>query len=299
MNKTSKVELIGNIPELVKLSKLYSNINVEMLESEIPEPLEPKEDFFASDYWAYWGSLNDYIDFVINSSDDIAKLECAITTGKLLNHLIEKKKITSAELSKSIGVAPSSVSRWINGSTRITNENLKKIADYFNVSTDYLTGKSACESKELEDLTNLYKQHSLENISKYAISKLDKIILEECGYYLIDPFTNEKFYNCQKFEYEIYENQRINENSWISWKSKVTTIPNFPTRIALVDIKDLENGDLLYWNTKDLFKYTEEIKIIAQYVDYDKLKVLIEDRKNLLSFNFKKSLESIKLDCIK
>ena len=40
--------------------------------------------------------------------------------------------------------------------------------------------------------------------------------------------------------------------------------------------------------------YLEETKNIAQYVDYDKLKLLLGDRKRQLAFNFDMSLESIK-----
>lgn len=62
----------------------------------------------------------------------------------------------------------------------------------------------------------------------------------------------------------------------------------------MIKLNDLEEMNIDYWNINEPIEYSTEIKNIAQYVDYDKLKVLIEDRKNLLSFNFEKSLESIK-----
>lgn len=49
---------------------------------------------------------------------------------------------TAYRLSKETGIKEASISRWKNSSELPSIENLVKIADYFNVSTDYLLGRT-------------------------------------------------------------------------------------------------------------------------------------------------------------
>lgn len=57
-----------------------------------------------------------------------------------LKELREEKAISLKELSKAIGVSDVALCRWENGKRVPTIESLVKIATYFGVSTDYLTG---------------------------------------------------------------------------------------------------------------------------------------------------------------
>ena len=68
----------------------------------------------------------------------------------------------------------------------------------------------------------------------------------------------------------------------------------FPSQIALVKTSYLEEMGVDYLDHEIPIDYSEETKNIAQYVDYDKLKLLLGDRKRQLAFNFDMSLESIK-----
>ena len=58
-----------------------------------------------------------------------------------LKKLRFEKDITQAEFAKVIGVSQQTVASWEVGRTEPANEALKNIADYFNVSTDYLLGR--------------------------------------------------------------------------------------------------------------------------------------------------------------
>ena len=52
-------------------------------------------------------------------------------------------QMSQAELSRMLGINSATLSRFMSGKTvTITNENLVKIADIFNVSTDYLLGRT-------------------------------------------------------------------------------------------------------------------------------------------------------------
>ena len=60
--------------------------------------------------------------------------------SKRLKELRQNKKLTILELAKKINVSDAAISRWEN-QLRIPNiVDLKKIAEFFNVSADYLLG---------------------------------------------------------------------------------------------------------------------------------------------------------------
>jgi len=66
--------------------------------------------------------------------------------GKRLKDLIEEKQITPDDLSKAINY--NQVYHWLAGDYIPSFSNLIKIADYFQCTLDYLTGK---ESESLSD----------------------------------------------------------------------------------------------------------------------------------------------------
>ncbi len=54
--------------------------------------------------------------------------------------LRKDRKVSLIKLSSELNIAISTLSRWENGKTDITGENLILLAQYFKVSTDYLLG---------------------------------------------------------------------------------------------------------------------------------------------------------------
>lgn len=75
--------------------------------------------------------------------------------GKRLKILRSEKKITQEELGKVVNVTKVSISGYENGNRTPDTETLQKLADFFNVSTDYLLGRSdeprPLPNKETED----------------------------------------------------------------------------------------------------------------------------------------------------
>ena len=93
-----------------------------------------------------------------------------------LNLLCKEKGISISKMIKDLGMANGNVTRWNKGSVP-TGDNLTKIADYFNVSTDYLLGKTekrkapeGLTAKDLETLARIkyLQEHSPED---YALIK--------------------------------------------------------------------------------------------------------------------------------
>lgn len=55
--------------------------------------------------------------------------------------LLQRNGVSPYQVSKATGIAQSVFSSWKNGISKPKADKLKKIADYFGVSTDYLLGR--------------------------------------------------------------------------------------------------------------------------------------------------------------
>lgn len=62
----------------------------------------------------------------------------------------KERKITQAELGKKLNLTRQAISSYITGASRPDCDKLLKIADFFNVSTDFLLGKTTVESPNVE-----------------------------------------------------------------------------------------------------------------------------------------------------
>lgn len=63
------------------------------------------------------------------------------TLDKILR-LLKSRNIEQQEFAKAIGVGKYAISEWKNGKTKSYLKHIDKIADFFNVSVDYLLGKT-------------------------------------------------------------------------------------------------------------------------------------------------------------
>lgn len=281
------------IPKLVKLSHKYSNVHSNVMTYKTALLISDSDHKKMTDI-----KLKKWFQLIAKTENGIDNLNDALdftlTTGKVIAILLEERKISNIKLADALGVSAVTVSRWINGTTGVTKENLKKIADYFGVTVECLTGKDGFFDSYLEEFGKNLKFKILQYLNDFGITNLDKEILKECGYYLIDPYLNNEYYKEETLETYLIENQQINEKEWVSWEITAEFFNEFPQKIALIKLNDLEEMNVDYWNINEPIGYSTEIEKKAHYVDYEKLKILIEDRKNLLSFNFEKSLESIK-----
>lgn len=66
-----------------------------------------------------------------------------------IKNLCNEKKITFAEVERKVGISNGQIRRWDSSSPKI--ENVEKVANYFDVSTDYLLGRT--DKKRYYDLT--------------------------------------------------------------------------------------------------------------------------------------------------
>ncbi len=60
----------------------------------------------------------------------------------IFQRLLNESGITPYRLAKATGISPSTLSDWKNNKSVPKNDKMQKIADYLNVSVDYLLGKT-------------------------------------------------------------------------------------------------------------------------------------------------------------
>lgn len=76
-----------------------------------------------------------------------------------LRKLRKKRKLTQKQFAKEVFISPSSVSQYETGRILPSRETLKRIADFFGVSTEYLMGTSTIA--EIEEKLNCDYWHGI------------------------------------------------------------------------------------------------------------------------------------------
>ena len=93
------------------------------------------------------------------------------TVDKILE-LIKQKGITKQQFLTDIGLNKSAIGDWRRGSTQSYKKHIDKIADYFNVSVDYLLGRDNMEftetvqQKQLNQLVECFNELSSDDKAK-------------------------------------------------------------------------------------------------------------------------------------
>lgn len=74
-----------------------------------------------------------------------------MNTKEIVKQLAEKNKMTIAEVERKSGIANGTIGKWDKQNPSI--EPLQKLANFFNVSTDYLLGR---EDKNVNKAKNMF-----------------------------------------------------------------------------------------------------------------------------------------------
>ena len=54
---------------------------------------------------------------------------------------MNEERISQAELARSVGISQSAVCNWLNGKKEPSIDSLWRLADFFDVSVDYIIGR--------------------------------------------------------------------------------------------------------------------------------------------------------------
>ena len=85
---------------------------------------------------------------------------------EIFEQLLQQYGVSAYKVAKATGVTQSTLSDWKRGRSTPKSENMKKIADYFGVSIDYLmTGKEGIEKENGKSLIPLKeREHCQDHI---------------------------------------------------------------------------------------------------------------------------------------
>ena len=85
---------------------------------------------------------------------------------EIFAQLLEKYNVTPYKVSKETGVAQTTLSDWKRGRSTPKSDNMKKIADYFGVTVDYLMAGHDDKTEERQnpysDLKGIYLSYAKE-----------------------------------------------------------------------------------------------------------------------------------------
>ncbi len=70
----------------------------------------------------------------------------------IYENLLKNKKVSNYKVAKETGITQTTLSAWKNGKITPKTDTLQKIADYFGVSLDYLTGNSVVQNKKVNSV---------------------------------------------------------------------------------------------------------------------------------------------------
>ena len=119
-------------------------------------------------------------------------------TKNRLRELRKKRGLTQQEVASYIGITQNAYSYWENGKVKIDNTSLQRLADYFDVSIDYLLGREEKKSvmqRPTSELVEKY-QHLFYDSDFVKIAKIYDNIQEAVvkgilvGYFLAAAKAN-------------------------------------------------------------------------------------------------------------
>lgn len=102
-----------------------------------------------------------------------------------IKELANQKKVSVAELERTLGFGNGSISKWNKQSP--STEKLKKVADYFNVSTDYLLGRTKKQTESRQQTISEAIDTAMANDGK-ELDQHDKDVIKS----LIEAYLDNK-----------------------------------------------------------------------------------------------------------
>lgn len=91
--------------------------------------------------------------------------------------LIREKGIKQKDLADALGISTGNISDWKSGRARPSIDVLEKLAEYFHVSIDYLSGRTDC--RDMDDLIATYETGVSRWIRDRAFNYEQQCILKE------------------------------------------------------------------------------------------------------------------------
>lgn len=98
--------------------------------------------------------------------------------GKRLKQLRENKGLNQEDLATALSLSPSTIGMYEQGRREPDHEKLKVIAEYFDVTTDYLIGHEPLIKIEIKEGEGAYNASQIEKLLDDAKQALDVAVKE-------------------------------------------------------------------------------------------------------------------------
>lgn len=98
--------------------------------------------------------------------------------GDKIRDLRNQKRMSQTELSKILHVSQQTVTKWETGKAEPSSSALTKLSEYFNVSADYLLGRTSQKNPESRDFYDVvsFDGKPLDEHDKKLLADLYKTI---------------------------------------------------------------------------------------------------------------------------
>jgi len=137
--------------------------------------------------------------------------------GKRLAELRKARKLTQADLSKMLGIHRGTYANYEAGKREPDNETLQKLADFFEVTTDWLLGRSKgyviTPSKETPFIYDITPADNILIHEKSRDELLQEITDDPDDYFFLDGYldaTEEEKKELRRYYFELKKKMREN-----------------------------------------------------------------------------------------
>jgi transcriptional regulator with XRE-family HTH domain len=100
-----------------------------------------------------------------------------MNVGQIISQLRQEKKLSQKELSKILKLSPSTIGMYEQGRREPDIKTLNNLANYFNTTVDYLTGRTDKPNLEVKEYKNAqFHINKGSNLTEEDFEKALKII---------------------------------------------------------------------------------------------------------------------------
>ncbi|WAI17462.1 helix-turn-helix domain-containing protein [Bacillus cereus] len=133
-----------------------------------------------------------------------------MTVVDVIKRLCKEQKITIAELERRIQLSNGQIRKWENQTPGI--DKIQKVADYFNVSIDYLLGRTEQKNKDIIKDAEGFTEKDKKDIGK-RMEEIRKDLTDSDGLMFSgEPLTEEALDSLMDaMEYIVKHTQKINK----------------------------------------------------------------------------------------
>lgn len=191
------------------------------------------------------------------------KTDFKISLGNRIKYLRNLNSITQEELGKKLNVGKTTIANYESGYSEPESEKISMLANIFNISTDYLLGKTIYKnSKEYESEVNLMLQ-KLKELPDNVRNRMLDIALDLSK----ENLSEEEFYNKVKYKFNDIPKEYIEVcllfSKYLYDETLYKKDENFDEEDLINNTPTINNKII------DLSSFTdEEIEEIKNFIDY-------------------------------